>query len=58
MSVSQEMRAGEVILFYLRLAYASCLCVLAFGEGQKVTAGNKKGSPNKLNNLLRSFNHR
>ncbi len=43
MSVSQEMRAGEVILFYLHLAYASCLCVLAFREGQTVTAGHKKG---------------
>lgn len=48
MSVSQEMRAGEVILFYVRLAYASCLCVLAFGEGQTVTAGHKQGSPIKL----------
>ncbi len=43
MSISQEMRAGEVILFYLRLAYASCLCVLTFGKEQTVTAGHKKG---------------
>ncbi len=42
MSVSQEMRAGEVILLYLRLAYASCFCVLAFGEGQTVKVGHKK----------------